>query len=272
MTSQIEQHKAFRSKHVEARNVDVWLPPSYAAADRRRYGVLYMHDGQNLFNPETAYIGVDWGVVPALERLIPAGDVPELLVVGVWNTEARTREYLPQRPFASPQGREMLRRRAADFGGPPVSDAYLRFLVEEVKPFIDDRYRTRPGRADTFVMGSSMGGLVSLYALCQYPELFAGVGCLSTHWPAVEGVMLDYLAEALPPAGRHRIYFDYGTETLDAVYEPFQQDVDALMAAAGYRQGVDWITRRFEGAVHSETSWRERVHIPLAFLLGAHPV
>jgi enterochelin esterase-like enzyme len=117
-------------------------------------------------------------------------------------------------------------------------------------------------------MGSSMGGLVSLYAVCQYPELFGGAGCLSTHWPAVGAVIDGYLTTALPSPGRHRFYFDYGTATLDSLYEPYQQRVDAVLATRGYTSGRDWITRRFEGAEHNEAAWRERLHIPLRFLLG----
>jgi pimeloyl-ACP methyl ester carboxylesterase len=113
-----------------------------------------------------------------------------------------------------------------------------------------------------------MGGLVSLYALCEYPQVFAGAGCLSTHWPAVRGVIAAYLEHALPAAGAHKLYFDYGTRTLDARYEPYQVQVDQVLRAKGYQQGRDWLTLKFEGAEHGERAWRERVHIPLEFLLG----
>ena len=83
-------------------------------------------------------------------------------------------------------------------------------------------YRTRPGRADTFVMGSSMGGLISLYAICEYPDVFGGAGCVSTHWPAVEGVIVPYLRDRLPDPTTHRLYFDYGTATIDTLYLPIQ--------------------------------------------------
>lgn len=159
-------------------------------------------------------------------------------------------------------------RQVAEIGDLPRSDAYLRFLVEELKPFIDSHYRTLAGRTHMSIMGSSMGGLISLYALCEYPAVFGGAGCLSTHWPIVEGVITAYLKDALPTPGNHRIYFDYGTVELDAHYEPYQKEVDALMQEAGYQAGKDWMTRRFEGAKHHEEAWRARVHIPLAFLLG----
>jgi predicted alpha/beta superfamily hydrolase len=147
------------------------------------------------------------------------------------------------------------------------SDAYLKFIVTEVKPFIDRTYRTQPDAAHTSVMGSSMGGLISVYAICEYPQVFGGAGCVSTHFPAGNGAVIDYLARSLPKPGANKFWFDYGTKTLDALYEPFQQRADAVMTAAGYTAGRDWITRKFEGAEHSEKSWRERVELPLEFLL-----
>lgn len=248
----------------------MWLPPSYAATATRAFPVLYMHDGQNLFDPTTSFLGVDWGIPETMGRLIAEERVQEAIVVGIWNTPRRVQEYLPQRPFelslpARLRARVRLWRWVF---GRPLSDRYLQFLVEELKPFVDRNYRTRSHRAHTFVMGSSMGGLVSLYALCEYPQVFAGAGCLSTHWPAVRGVIAAYLEHALPAAGAHKLYFDYGTRTLDARYEPYQVQVDQVLRAKGYQQGRDWLTLKFEGAEHGERAWRERVHIPLEFLLG----
>ena len=114
-----------------------------------------------------------------------------------------------------------------------------------------------------------MGGLISIYAICEYPDRFAGAGCMSTHWPAAGGIVVDYLANALPEARGHRLYFDYGTATVDALYEPYQEEVDQILIAKGYRQGEDWVTLKFDGAEHGERAWRERVHIPLEFLLHA---
>jgi predicted alpha/beta superfamily hydrolase len=270
----------FTSKYVPARNIDIWRPPEYDAREERT-PVIYMHDGQNLFDPTTAYGGVTWGVDEAIARLMQAGRAPGAIVVGMWNASSsidapqgsgnnRWLEYAPARPFRSPQAQVLhasLRERAPGMGE-PSSDEYLRFIVEEVKPFIDAAYRTRPGRDDTFVMGSSMGGLISLYALTEYPHVFGGAGCLSTHWPVGGDVLVDAMADALPPPGAHKLYFDYGTATLDASYEPFQQRMDERMRAAGYTFGRDWLTRKFEGAEHNEAAWRARVDIPLEFLLG----
>jgi predicted alpha/beta superfamily hydrolase len=260
----LDRHAGFTSAFVQARNVDVWLPPGYDGSDTR-FPVIYMHDGQNLFDPTIAFCGVDWGMDEAMVRLIEAGETGGAIVVGIWNAnDARWLEYMPQKALVS-AGAAGDSRTQKD--GDVVSDLYLQFLVREVKPFVDGHYRTLPGREDTFVMGSSMGGLASLYAVCEYPHIFHGAGCLSTHWPAGDGIVIDYLRHALPAPGSHRFYFDFGTETLDAEYEVYQQQADAVMRAAGYRANVEWITRKFSGAEHSERSWRERVHIPLLFLL-----
>jgi len=264
----ITHYPDFPSHNVIPRQVDVWLPPDYETDTARRYPILYMHDGQNLFDPATSTLQVDWGVDEALERLIAAGNVPPVIVVGVWCTALRVREYLPERPFTTPAGQQKLRAMSPELQGGPLSDAYLRFLTSELKPFIDATYRTRPEREATSIMGSSMGGLISLYAVCEYPDIFAGAGCVSTHWPIADGLIVDALPGMLPSPGMHKFYFDFGTETLDALYEPYQQRADAIMAKAGYTQGQDWLTRKFPGAEHSERSWRERVHIPLEFLLG----
>jgi predicted alpha/beta superfamily hydrolase len=264
----LHRHPAFPSALVEPRNVDVWLPPSYSRDPDGRFPVVYMHDGQNLFDPELAFGGVDWGMDEAIVRLIEAGDIGGAIVVGVWNREdGRWPEYIPQKALAAPGALEAFRQLV---GSEPLSDRYLRFLVREVKPFVDETYRTLPERESTLVMGSSMGALISLHALCEYPQVFVGAGCLSTHWPAGDGIVIETMRRALPPPGTHRLYFDYGTETLDAEYEPYQRQADAVMREAGYREGVDWMTRRFPGAEHSERSWRERVHIPLRFLLEDH--
>jgi predicted alpha/beta superfamily hydrolase len=116
-------------------------------------------------------------------------------------------------------------------------------------------------------MGSSMGGLISLYALCEYPDVFGGAACLSTAWTVAAGVAAHDLEASLPDPETHRIYFDYGNETKDGNYEPLQRMVDIQMKAAGYTEGENWVTKSFPGEEHSERAWRKRVDQPLQFLL-----
>jgi predicted alpha/beta superfamily hydrolase len=266
ITGVLKTHAQFPSRFVAARNVDVWLPPGYARDKRRRYPVVYMQDGQNLFDAKTSYAGVEWGVDETLTRLIEQGVVREAIIVGVWNTPRRIAEYMPQKAVKFTDTKE-LKGIPVGTHDRIISDNYLRFLVSELKPFIDSRYRTLRDRANTFIMGSSMGGLISAYAMSEYPRIFGGAACVSTHWPAGQGAVIEYLRGHLPDARTHKFYFDYGTETLDAQYEPYQKRMDEVMLAAGYTEGVNWVTRKFEGEEHSEKSWRKRVDIPLVFFL-----
>lgn len=264
--AQLIHHADFPSQHITPRHVDVWLPPGYEDALARRYPVIYMHDGQNLFLPELAFTGIDWGVDEAIVALMQEGDFAGAIVVGVWNTADRQREYMPQKALATAAAATRARFER-EHGGPPLSDAYLRFLVTELKPFIDAAYRTETGPAHTLIIGSSMGGLISLYALSEYPHLFGAAGCLSTHWPIGGHTLAAEMVGMLSPPGSHRLYFDYGTAGLDAEYAPFQSRVDDLLAAAGWTPGQDWLSLTFEGAEHNEAAWRARLHQPLRFLL-----
>jgi predicted alpha/beta superfamily hydrolase len=232
-----------------------------------------MHDGQNLFNPKTASYGMAWEIDSVLTALTSAGLVRECIVVGIWSTDLRFREYTPAKPYygMSPAQRDSLSKERT---GQPLSDEYLKFIVEELKPYIDKHYATKPTRKDTFVGGSSMGGLISLYAVLEYPKVFGGAACVSTHWPLqvkkdasdFTAAMLTYMQAKLPHRRKPKLYFDYGTTTLDAWYEPHQLQVDSLLKAIGYTER-HWITRKYEGAAHNEMAWRQRVAVPLQFLL-----
>jgi predicted alpha/beta superfamily hydrolase len=237
------------------RTIRLYLPPGYDASDER-YPVLYMHDGQNLFDPALSFTGVDWDVDGTMTKLIGSGQVREAIVVGISNTPLRGREYMPAKAVAPDRRAQLL------------SDEYLRFIVEELKPAIDATYRTKPSREDTLVMGASMGGLISAYAVSEYPDVFGAAGGMSTHWPADDGVVIDYLAAHLPARGAHRFYFDHGTATLDAGYAPYQLRMDRVLQDAGWRPGRDWMSREFPGAEHNERAWRDRLDVPLRFLLG----
>ena len=265
LTGKLFRYEKFSSKFVIPRNVDVWVPEDYSPG--KKYSVLYMHDGQNLFIPALSYTKIDWGVDETVSRLMREGKIRDTIVVGIWNTPLRVPEYMPQKA-AKYASKEMLAKAPKGFVESLDSDDYLRFIVSELKPFIDRNYRTRKKRKHTFIMGSSMGGLISCYAISEYPKVFGGAGCVSTHFPAGEGIVIEYLKDNLPSPGKHKIYFDYGTEALDAQYEPYQKKMDAVMRERGWREGKNWITRKFVGADHSEKAWKARVHIPIEFFLG----
>lgn len=270
----IERLEYFASKHVDARNVEVWLPPGYDG--KRPHAVLYMHDGQMLFDASTTWNQKAWLVDQVAAPLLAAGKLRDFIVVGPWNNgKLRFAEYFPQAwlPSLDATWQKTLAERA--LFGPPRADAYLRFLVEELKPTIDARYTTRPGREDCFLMGSSMGGLISCYGLCEHPQVFGGAACVSTHWiggfernEVVPAAAEAYLRAKLPPPERVRLWMDRGTIELDALYDQAQARIDALMAAKGFKS-PRFVSTVYEGGGHNESDWSRHLHEPLQFLLGA---
>lgn len=272
-TGRIERLANFPSRHVDARHVDVWLPSDYSPA--RRYQVLYMHDGQMLFDAQTTWNKQAWDVHLTVDRLVREGRMAPTLIVGVWNNgKFRHSEYYPQKflPYLEPGLREVFVTKALQ--GAPRADAYLRFLVEELKPAIDARYPTQPGRETTFLMGSSMGALISIYALNEYPQVFGGAAGLSVHWvgtgepnAALPLAAFNYLNERLAAPQGRRLYMDRGTTELDAIYGPYQSFIDEVVRDRGWRAG-SLMSRVFEGTGHNERAWAARLELPLNFMMG----
>jgi len=271
----------FSSDYVTARNIDIWLPDGFD--QEKRYPVLYMHDGQLLYDSTITWNGQAWDVDEVISELVSGKKIREVMVVGIWNSgQTRHSDYFPQKPFESLSAAQRdsifnsLRNNHTPifYEEKVVSDNYLKFLVKELKPFIDKTFPTLPNREDTFISGSSMGGLISMYAICEYPEVFGGAACLSTHWPGVftmdnnpiPDAYLKYLKANLPDPKNHKIYFDYGTATLDALYPPLQKKVDEVMKLRGFTPD-NWITLEFPGEDHSERAWNRRLEVPLRFLL-----
>jgi enterochelin esterase-like enzyme len=234
-----------------------------------------MHDGQMLFDAQTTWNKQAWHVDVAVARLMQEGRIPATIVVGIWNNgNFRHAEYFPQKHLdhMPPTSRAALIAKALQ--GKPMADAYLRFLVEELKPAIDQKYATLTDAAHTFVMGSSMGGLISVYAMNEYPQVFGGAAGLSTHWvgshqanATIPLAAFNYLREHLAAPEGHRLYQDHGTIELDALYAPYQAFVDEIARERGYTQ-VNFLSRVFENEGHNEVAWAKRLEIPLEFLMG----
>lgn len=277
----IIRHENFHSAYITQRNIDVWLPQNYSP--EKKFAVLYMQDGQMLFDSTITWNKQEWGVDETITALLNNHAIQNCIVVGIWNGGAgRHAEYFPQQPFESlPKAQQDSVYGAYRSGGQSVfggktiiSDQYLLFLTKELKPFIDQTYATLPDQPHTMIAGSSMGALISLYALCEYPDIFGGAACLSTHWPGlftmknnpVPEALFSYLRKKLPNPQNHRIYFDYGTETLDAMYANLQTTVDTIMREKGFTE-KQWISKLWPGQDHTEKSWRSRLSVPLTFLL-----
>ena len=250
------------SAHLDhPRHVSVWLPPGYEETDDR-YRVIYMADGQNLFDPRIANTGTDWGVDEAMVAGAAAGAFDPAIVVASWSTQARGYEYSPWHGAVR----------------------YARFVTEELKPRVDAAFRTRTGPGDTFHMGSSMGGLLSFHMVSEHPDTFSACGCVSTHFPLSPSVVSEYLGipsgendtpyilsdieagRTVPPGTRY--LFDYGTEGLDAGYAPTHEAVAQWLRGQGLNEGEDFAVRAYEGADHNEAAWRARVADQLRWMLA----
>ncbi|MDI1256219.1 MAG: alpha/beta hydrolase-fold protein [Flavobacterium sp.] len=275
------QFNELPSAFVEPRNVDIWLPNGFDYAGTEKYAVLYMHDGQMLLDAETTWNKQAWEVDATAQKLQSESKTQKFIVVCIHNIgQVRHSNYFPQKPFESltKKTQDSLYALGGDkplFGEKVNSDNYLKYIVSELKPLIDKTFPVYKDRAHTFIAGSSMGGLISMYAICEYPDIFGGAACLSTHWPGtfstennpIPQAFFEYLKKNLPSPKNHKIYFDYGDQTLDALYQPYQLKVDAIMKSKGFTV-ENWITKFFPGKDHSENAWKERLDIPLEFLLG----
>ena len=276
-TGELRKIEGFETPGLRPRDVRIWLPPGYDGSGKTHYPVLYMHDGQNLFEPGFSYGGVEWGVDEVMGRLIEDDRIRPAIVVGISNTEDRWREYVPA---------EMISRLPEDLrdqidsatGGGPLSDDYLAFLTGTLKPFIDAEYPTLTGPEDTLLAGSSMGGLITLYGLAEYPDVFGAGAAVSTHWvlfspelaspETILPAILGFLDDSDLDPDTQRIWFDHGTENLDSFYGPYQDAVDAWFTASSFEDGVSVVSTVYPGADHNETSWNARLDEILIFLLG----
>ncbi len=280
-SGKIEHIENFQSNYTSARNIDIWLPESYDGI--KKFAVLYMHDGQMLFDSTATWNHQSWDVDDIAGRLIKVNKLQDFIVVGIWSVGAkRHTDFFPQKPFenlsktekdsAIRQLQSLLNTKEVF---QPNSDKYLKFMVAELKPLIDNKYVVYTDCKHTLIAGSSMGGLISMYAICEYPLVFGGAACLSTHWPGsfaitnnpIPDAFLNYLKSNLPSPENHRIYFDCGDQTLDALYPPIQKKADSIMHLKGFSD-KNWLTKYFPGKNHTEKAWKERFDMPLLFLLG----
>lgn len=234
-------HEVYSTQLRNRRRVLLYLPASYGD-DARRYPVLYMHDAQNLFDPATSYTGATWRVGETMTRLAAEGI--EAIVVAIdHGGRRRIREYNPFPYWRGGRGA-----------------FYLRFVVETVKRIVDHDFRTLPGRDQTAILGSSMGGLISLYAYAAYPQVFGAVGAMSPSLWVADGGMYNVVRDFFTPGGR--IYLDNGARETSA------RPISELLQQRGWRRGKDLMYVYARGARHTESAWAERLPAALRFLLG----
>lgn len=253
ITGNYEIFPDFTSQFLKpARKIIVWLPPSYNKREsaRKRYPVLYMHDGRNLFDPTTSFGGSDWGVDEAMTEGIADRRIQEAIVVAIDNTMDRMSEYTP---FPDPKHK----------GG--NGENYAKFIVEELKPFIDKKFRTLKDRENTFVGGSSLGGLISLYIGISKRETFSGIIAMSPSIWWSEGGIVNWLIKNDIASWNGKIWVDMGTREGEEAIRFTRLLAEKLKKDAPSFKGLNY--KEFSGGTHSESAWRQRMHLPLKYIL-----
>jgi predicted alpha/beta superfamily hydrolase len=265
ITGDVRLHKnALRSDILgNARSLVVYVPPGYEQNKDKRYPVLYLNDGQNLFDEATSYQGVEWGLDETAQRLIGAGQIKPLIIVGVYNSEQRTAEFTPPFSFVS-------KNDAAK------GDQYAKMIVDQAKRFVDERYRTLSDRANTMIGGGSMGGLIALYTARTHNDVFGGVIALSP-WLRIgnQSIAKELIGDGAWLKNSHA-YIDMGTDpghnyAGGADGKTAIADADQLVAElekAGLTQGKQFVYRTIEGGKHNESSWSETAEQVLLAVYG----
>lgn len=250
----LRKHEKFRSRFLRCeRDLIVYVPAGYSADSRRRFPVLYMQDGQNLFDPATAFGGQDWRMAETADRLIAGGEIEPLIIVGIYNTgERRIREYTPTRDKKLGGGRAAM---------------YSRMLIEEIKPFIESEYRVQSGAENTGLGGSSLGGLVSLFVGLRSPEIFGRVAALSPSVWWNQRWIVKCVSRARMKT-RPRIWLDTGTAESQRAEADARLLCDELIEK-GWELDHDLHFEIIAGGQHNEAAWSQRVAPFLKFLFPA---
>lgn len=272
----LDYYPDFQSQLYHPCNITVWTPSNYST--EQGYAVLYMHDGQMLFDETTTWNHQTWNVDSVADAMQSKGATRPFIIVGIDNTPKRLYEYIPRKVLDYLPATDSLLSHypKSEF----TSDAYLKFIVHELKPFIDKTYSVLADRENTSIMGSSAGGLISLYAICEYPEIFGSAACLSTHIamipdgslgaiPAWAKSLQDYLIDNLPEANSCKIYMDHGDLSVDQLYVPYQPQINQIFEDKGW-DSLHFNAHYYPNTTHSETDWQQRLHIPFTYIFPSY--
>jgi len=236
VTGDVVYHKQMTGEYILPRDVVVWLPPGYDTNTGKRYPVLYMHDGQNIFDPASASFGVDWQIDETADSLMKNGIIRDVIIVGIYSTWERMLEYT----------------------NTLKGHYYMKFVADKLKPFIDSAYRTLPDRENTATGGSSAGGLISFMLLWEHNDLFLKAACLS---PAFKIEEIDYVLPVKNFNGKKDflLYIDNGGIELEARLQPGVDDMISALRDKGYKEGKDFEYFADKNAYHNEAAWAKRV-------------
>jgi len=246
ITGKVEYYKNFVIDGLKPRDIIIWLPPNYEKETNMRYPVLYMHDGQNIFDPRTSSMFIDWQVDETADSLIRNGEIEPIIIVGMNNTDDRSTEY----------------------SDTPLGRLYMKFIIEKVKPFVDSKYRTLTDAKNTAVAGSSMGGLISMMCAWEHPEVFSKAACFS---PAFKIGNIDYVKKVLEYSGKKKeisLYIDNGGVDLDAQLLPGVNEMVSALEKKGFVKDEDLFVYIDKTATHNEAAWAKRVWRPLKIFFG----
>lgn len=246
ITGTVRYHLQFAGNGLKPRDIVVWLPPCYDDSTDKRYPVFYMHDGQNAFDPATSSFGYEWRADEVADSLIKTGDINEIIIVAINNTVDRGQEYVYSN----------------------LGYAYMDFIVNKLKPFIDKEYRTLPDKENTAVCGASLGGLISLMLVWNYPKVFSKAACLSSAFKIDQLNYVDTVANYSGKKKDIKLYIDNGGMGLDASLQPGNDEMIAALQNKGYELGKDINWYVDKNASHSEIAWAARIWRPLVFFFG----
>jgi enterochelin esterase-like enzyme len=243
ITGTVKYHHNFEDNNLKyTRDITVWLPPSYYKTPGKRFPVLYAHDGQNVFTQNSVYNG-EWRMDETADSLMRAGKIQEFIIVAINNTKDRWVEY----------------------SGTPEGMAYINFIVNNLKPFIDTHYRTKPDKNNTAIIGSSMGGLISFYMVWLHPDVFSKAACLSSGFAYDDGHILDTIAVSRKKIPGTHLYLDCGDQDLDRYFLTANDNMKKLLDK---HPEIEVMYKVFKGEPHNEYAWAKRLAIPLTFLFG----
>ncbi len=246
VTGHLEYIRNLKGEGLLPRDIIIWLPPDYFKDTTKSYPVLYMQDGQNLFDPSTSTFGIDWQLDETADSLIEQGRMKSIIIVGITNTPWRKSEYADN----------------------DTGSAYMKFVVDKVKPLIDSSYRTLSGPSNTAAGGSSLGGLISFMLAWNYPGVFSMAMCVS---PAFKVYNYNYVDNVEDYDGPHkdlRFYFDMGIHSLDSLLVPGVHEMIKALETKGYKTGKDIMLYEDDNGEHNESSWAARIWRPLLYFFG----
>ncbi len=266
----------FPSSYVPIRDIDVWLPEGYDTSDFR-YPVIYMQDGEMLFDSTKTWNGQEWKVDETMKSLITKNKIENCIIVGIPSAKnLRRNEYFPAN-ITSYLPKQLSKEFLALRNDTTDANKYLLFISKELKPFIDNSYRTMSAPQFTCLAGASMGGLLSWYGVCEYSMTFGKAICLSTHWPGINPTDSNskyyaqafekYLQTHLPEPNEAKFYFAHGGLTLDKYYTPYQKKVNSLFAKKKFNKS-NFKFMYYPNDEHNEISWAKQLPFALEFMFG----